>query len=104
MKQGYKLITVITNGGYVEDIAAIARKAGASGGTILSARGTGTADDVQFLGITLAPEKDVLLIVAENNAVDNILTAINSIPELNVPGSGVIYTTDVDRFMVLGKS
>ncbi|MCC8189036.1 MAG: hypothetical protein LIP77_00155 [Planctomycetes bacterium] len=45
MDSGYTLITVIVNAGYGESVMAAARQAGASGGTILNARGTGTAED-----------------------------------------------------------
>ena len=64
MPSGYKLITVIVNSGYADDVMAVAKKAGASGGTILGARGTGTEEDVKFFGITLVPEKEILLIVS----------------------------------------
>ena len=103
MESGYKLITVICNHGYADDIMAAARKAGAKGGTILTARGTGTEEDVKFFGICLVPEKDMLMIVAERETVPTILAAIGEVPDIRQPGGGVVYHMNIERFMALGK-
>lgn len=103
MKSGYKLITVIVNHGYADDVMAAARKAGAKGGTILTARGTGTEEDVKFFGICLVPEKEMLMIIAETETVPTILKAINSVPNITQPGGGVVFHMNVERFLPLGK-
>lgn len=102
MKSGYKLITAIVNHGYGDDIMAAARKAGAQGGTILTARGTGTEEDVKFFGISLVPEKEMLMIVAEAEALPAILEAIGSVPDIRQPGGGIVYHMDIERFIPLG--
>ena len=103
MESGYKLITVIVNSGYGDDVMAEARKAGASGGTILNARGTGTEEDVKFFGITLVPEKEMLMIVAERDKVQGIVQAIATVPTLSAPGGGIIFNTNVEEFILLGQ-
>ncbi len=103
MNSGYTLLTVIVNHGYADDVMADARKAGASGGTILNARGTGREEDVKFFGITLVPEKEMLMIVAENGKADTILEAIRKVPNLTEPGGGIVYAMNVEKFIVLGK-
>lgn len=103
MESGHKLVSVIINSGYADDVMAAARKAGATGGSILTARGTGTEEDVQFFGITLVPEKEMLLIVTEKEKVAAIVEAISSVPKLNEPGGGIIFNMNVEEFIVLGK-
>lgn len=103
MESGYTLLTVIVNDGYADDVMAKARSAGARGGTILVGRGTGTEEDVKFFGITLVPEKEVLMIVAENKQVDDILAAVRTVPTLAEPGGGVVYAMNVEQFIVLGQ-
>ena len=103
MESGYEVITVITNSGYADDVMAAARKAGATGGTIVNARGTGTEEDVKFFGITLVPEKEMLIIVADKDKVKDIVQAISSVPKLNEPGGGIVYTMKAEEFMVLGR-
>ncbi len=103
MQSGYTLITVIVNNGFADDVMVAARKAGATGGTILNARGTGTEEDVKFFGISLVPEKEMLLIVAENDRVAPIVEAVSATPHLCEPGGGIVYTMNVEEFVVLGK-
>ena len=103
MDSGFKLITVIINHGFADDVMAAARKAGARGGTIMNARGTGTEEDVKFFGITLVPEKEILFIVAEEGKTDAIIEAVSSTPNLCEPGGGIIYNMNVEKFIILGK-
>lgn len=103
MESGYKLIVVIVNSGYADDVMANARKAGASGGTIINAHGTGTAEDVKFFGITLVPEKEMLLIVSEQSKMRGIVEAIATVPTLSEPGGGIIFNMNVEEFILLGQ-
>ncbi|MDR1534834.1 MAG: P-II family nitrogen regulator [Planctomycetota bacterium] len=103
MESSHILITVIVNSGFGEDAMAAARKAGAAGGTLLNARGTGTEEDVSFFGITLVPEKEMLFVVAERGLAPAILKAIQTLPALAEPGGGIIFTMNVEEFAILGK-
>ncbi len=58
-----ELLIVICNQGYSEQVMDAARKANVRGGTVIHARGTGQDKAEQFLGISLASEKDLVLIV-----------------------------------------
>ena len=89
------LIVTITNRGCSEELMAAARNAGAGGGTILNARGTGTAEDAIYWGITLTPEKEVLLIVAKQEDVANIVRAIKSKPVFSERGAGIVFTLNI---------
>jgi nitrogen regulatory protein PII len=103
MESACILLTVIVNHGYADDVMAAARKAGAQGGTILTARGTGTEEDVKFFGISLVPEKEMLLIITAADKSEAILAAINAIPHLCEPGGGIAYSMNVERFIRLGR-
>jgi len=98
----HELITVIVNRGYADDVMDAARKAGARGGTIIHARGTGKPHDEKFFGITIVPEKEEVLILAERNGAKAIRDAIGTLPCLSKPGMGIMYTTPVENFVQLG--
>jgi len=98
----HELISVIVNAGYADDVMAAARKAGARGGTIINARGTGTEEDVKFFGLTLVPEKELLMILASREESAAILEAVSNLPCLTSPGLGIAFCMDVERFMPLG--
>ena len=90
-----KLIISIVGCGKARGIMRAARHAGATGGTLIKAQGTGTKEDVKFFGISMVPEKDMLLIVAPPDKAAEIFSAINSQPIFQEPGGGIVFTMDV---------
>lgn len=99
----WKMIQVICNSGFADDVMAAARKAGAGGGTIINGRGTGKPDDAKFFGLSLVPEKDILLIVVEAEKADAVFDAVEQTPCMQERGSGIAFTMPVDSFTMLGK-
>lgn len=75
-KTEQELLVVIGNQGYNDLIMDAAREAGAGGGTVLHAQGTGTETAEQFLGISLASEKDIVLIVTKTAKKNAIMRSI----------------------------
>lgn len=100
--RNHELICVIVNFGFAEDIMQAARKAGATGGTILKARGTGTEQDNSFFGITIVPEKDMIMILALRSETEKIMGAIRNCAFLAEPGMGIIFSMPVEKFFPLG--
>ena len=98
-----RLITVIAEKGVIDRVMETARKAGAGGGTIINGHGTASMEDVMYCGVHLVPEKEVLLIVAEDSLATNIMKAINDMPELKVKGMGIMFSVPVNDFTVLGN-
>lgn len=72
----HNLILVVLSRGYSEDVMEVARAAGAAGGTVLHARGVGTAGMEKFFGVTIAPEKELLMIVAKDDSTCAIMDSI----------------------------
>ena len=99
----YRMVNVIVNRGYAEDAMAAARKAGATGGTILQARGTAREGDAEFFGVRLVPEKDMLVIVVEASRRDAVLEAIRALPCFAEKGSGIVFSQPVSDFTPLGR-
>ena len=61
MEFKHELIVVILNEGYADFVMDAARAAGAGGGTVLHAKGTGSRRGEKFFGVSLADEKDMVL-------------------------------------------
>ena len=74
----HELIIAVLNAGYSDAVMDAARTAGAGGGTVLHARGTGTKQAEKFFGVSLAEEKDILYIVAPARQKAAIMSAINA--------------------------
>ena len=61
----HELIMAVANEGHTDTVMDAARSAGAAGGTVLHAKGTGGKLSEKFLGVSLADEKEVVLIVSK---------------------------------------
>ena len=72
----HNLIIVVLNRGYSEDVMDAARASGATGGTVLHARSCGAAGMEKFFGVTIAPEKEIMMIVTHNTASCGIMAGI----------------------------
>ena len=97
-----ELIVVIVNKGFADDVMAVARNAGARGGTVLNARGTANADSAKFFGVQLVPEKETILILAKKTEADKIIESIKSMDVLIQKGVGVAFTCPACDFVSLG--
>ena len=102
-KDAYEMINIIVNKGYAEDAMAAARKAGAGGGTILSARGTAKEGDEKFFGMEIVPEKEMLIVLVPSDKKTEILDAVKSLPCFEKAGSGIVFSSEVETFSTLGK-
>lgn len=72
----YELIVVIASEGQTELVMNAARSAGARGGTVLHGKGTGAAAVQKFHNISIAEEKEVILIVSSAEQKSEIMRAI----------------------------
>ncbi len=72
----HSLILVVLNRGYSEEVMEAARAAGATGGTVLHARSLGQAGMEKFFGVTIAPEKELLMILAGAEDACGIMAGI----------------------------
>ena len=90
-----ELIVVISNIGYSDPIMDSARSAGAGGGTVIHAKGTGQSGAEKFLGVTLAKEKEIILIVALSSMKKDIMTAIMENNGIPTPAQAVVFSLPV---------
>ncbi|MCR5760809.1 MAG: P-II family nitrogen regulator [Sphaerochaetaceae bacterium] len=103
MKAGWKMVTIITNTGYADDIMHAAREAGAEGGTVIHARGTAPADAEHFLGVVVVPDKEMVMILCPEEKEEQIISAVNSLSCLKEKGVGIMYSQAVEKFENLGE-
>jgi len=79
----YEIILAIANEGYTDAVMDAAREAGARGGTVLHGKGTGSTDAAKFFGVSIATEKEVIMIVARSSEKAAIMKSI-----INKAGNG----------------
>lgn len=96
MSEKIELIVAIVNNGYADDVMEAARDAGARGGTILHARGAGVEAQDRFYGITIQSEKEVVLLVVEQENKAAIMKAICAKAGLKQEGRGLVFSLPVE--------
>ena len=94
-KQDYELIVIITNKAYVETVMDAAYAAGAGGGTVIHARGTGSEQAEKFFGVSLASEKEMIFIVLKDAVKEAVMKAVNATAGMQTPAKSLIFSMPV---------
>ena len=74
----HELLVVIANQGYRNMVMDAAKSAGAGGGTVIHARGTGMERAESFFGVSLASEKEIIFIVSKTGQRSEIMREVMS--------------------------
>lgn len=102
MPPKFCLILVIIETGFVDQVMETAREAGATGGTLLPARGVGGDQAETFLGAALSSEKELILILAERMASRDIMDNINKNCGLLTDAKGIVLSLPVEDIAGIG--
>ena len=95
MKFDHELIMAVINEGHTDPVMDAARSAGAAGGTVLHAKGTGGALSQKFLGVSLADEKEVVLIVSKAGEKAAIMKAIAEQAGPGTPSGAISFSLPI---------
>ncbi len=91
----YELVIVIANQGYIEMVMDAARGAGAYGGTVIHAKGTGMEQAEKFMGVSLAAEKEMIFIVAKKEQKNDIMKAVMEQAGLDSKAKSIVFSLPV---------
>ncbi len=95
MQFEHELLVVILNQSYMDDVMNAARSAGAFGGTVLHAKGTGAKYAEKFFGVSLANEKEVILIAVRSSEKNAIMRAIMDQTGPQTPAGAITFSLPV---------
>ena len=101
-KSEYDMIVAIIGRGFSDYVVSAARDAGATGATIVYGRGTADADK-QVLGISLQPERELVLILVKSNERRAIMQAISDKTSLMEEGRGFCFSLPVSEVFGLKR-
>ena len=97
----HDLVIAIVNYGYSDELMNTAREAGASGGTVLNARGQAHEGAIKFLGISVQDEKEIILMLTTREKKVAIMRAVCEAHGLNSKAQGIVFSLPVDDVMGL---
>ena len=96
-KEKFEVVVIIVNEGHSEKVMDAAREAGARGGTIAHARGSGTKDIEKKYGIVITPQKEMIYILVNEKIRDAVMSAVNKAAGLDTLGQGIVFSLPVDN-------
>ena len=99
----HDLIVAIVNRGFTELVMDAALPAGARGGTVVHARGAGAQEASRFFGITIAPEKEMVLILVPHDRKVPVMQAITRGAGLTSEGQGLVFSLPVTDVMGVAR-
>ncbi len=102
-KYKHELICCVVNAGFSDDVMAAAREFGATGGTVVRARGTANAEAERLFNIVVQPEKEMVMILVDTKIKDDILHALYKTVGLKTPGQGIAFSMPVESVVGLAS-
>ena len=91
----HELLVVITNQGYTDMVMDAARAAGATGGTAVHAKGTGTELAKKFFGVSIAAEKELIFILTLEETRVPIMKAIMAQAGMQTEAQSLVFSLPV---------
>ena len=90
-------IIAIVNEGFSDLVMDVARDNGAQGGTIISANGSVSPEAEKLYGISIQPQKEIVLILVSSHITQNILDKLHAKAGTGTEASGVFFALPVSH-------
>ena len=97
----FKLVLSSVKTDITDQVVNTAKKAGATGATIIPARGTGIHEAKTFFGLSLEAQTDIILLLVEEHLATKILDAIKEAGQFHKPGTGIAFVVPVEHVVGL---
>ena len=97
----FNLLMTICPAERQEAIVDAAKAAGATGATLLSARGTGVKEAKTFFGLTLDKPQEAVVMLVERHHCQKIMQAIYDAGNMKHPGNGICMALPIESVMGL---
>ena len=92
----FKVIMASVKPDYTDHVVDAGKAAGATGATIIPARGTGIREAKSFFGLTLETQTDIIMFLLGSHLVKPVIEAIRTAGEFHKPGTGIAFVMPVD--------
>ncbi len=97
----FKIILASVKPVLTDKIVDSAKASGATGATIIPARGTGMREAKTFFGLSLEAQTDIIMFLLEEHLVEPVLECIGRVGEFSKPGTGIAFVLPVEQVVGL---
>lgn len=94
-KQTHELVVAIARQGHTDQVMNAARSAGATGGTVVHAKGAGTDLAKKFFGVSIASERELVFILAKEENRKEIMKAIMTQAGMKSDAEAIVFSMPV---------
>lgn len=102
LNYAYELVVVICNSGRTDQVMNAARGAGAAGGTVIHGKGTGAVGTEKFYKVSIAQEKEVILIVSKSEQKAEIMRTILKKAGPDTDAAAIVFSLPVTEVAGFG--
>lgn len=93
----FKLIMVFVKPHITDTVVDEMKKAGATGATIIPARGTGIQEAKSFFGLSIEDQTDVIVFLVEEHVVEHLLQVIRVAGKFDEPSTGIALVLPIEH-------
>ncbi|MBS3993335.1 MAG: P-II family nitrogen regulator [Bacteroidetes bacterium] len=93
----FKLIMAFVKPNITDTVVDAMKKAGATGATIIPARGTGIHEAKSFFGLTIEDQTEIIVFLVEEHVVEKFMEVIEKAGEFHKPGTGIAFVMPLEH-------
>jgi len=93
----FKLIMAFVKPNITDSVVDAMKDAGATGATIIPARGTGIHEAKSFFGLSIEDQTDIIVFLVEEHVVESLMKVIKSAGKFEEPGTGIAFVLPVEH-------
>ena len=93
----FKLIMSFVKPSITDAVVDAMKNAGATGATIIPARGTGVHEAKTFFGLSIEDQTDIIVFLVEEHVVENLIKVIQLAGKFDQPGTGIAFVLPIEH-------
>ena len=93
----FKLIMAFVKPSITDKVVDAMKEAGATGATIIPARGTGIREAKSFFGLNIEDQTEIIVFLVEEHVVENLMKVIQLAGKFDKPGTGIAFVLPVEH-------
>ncbi len=93
----FKLIMAFVKPSVTDDVVDAMKEAGATGATIIPARGTGIHEAKSFFGLSIEDQTDIIVFLVEEHVVEDLMKVMQLAGKFDKPGTGIAFVLPVEH-------
>ena len=93
----HSLVMIAVEQGYTDEVMEVAKRAGATGGTVIKGRLAENERISELANIQIADEREIIFILAPNAVSQQIMDEVNKVYGLKSDAHGILWTVPVDK-------